>query len=78
MNVVVFPAKSVAMILICADEVSGEFTVRSNVPSLFVPVLMIVCTPQNALMEYSITSDVGPKFASVHKFHAIVLYADPL
>lgn len=75
-NVAVFPARSVAIILICADDVSTEFTVRLNDPSLFVPVDMILSTHQNALMEYSICNAVGPKFASVPTDRVIVLYAD--
>jgi hypothetical protein len=78
-NVALFPARSVAIILIWADDVSVEFTtVRLNEPSLFVPVVMMVSTHQNALIEYSITNDVDQKFISDHKLRVIVLYALPV
>ena len=72
-----FPARSVAIILICAEEVSSEFTVRWNTQLLLVHVVMIVCTHHHwkLLLEYSILNEVGQKFCSVHVFRLISLYA---
>ncbi|MEI7919686.1 MAG: hypothetical protein WCH65_05910 [bacterium] len=69
-----FPARSVAIILICADEVSMEFTVHDNDPLLFVPVVMIAVYDhhKNPLLENSILRGFCQKFISLPVLRVMV------
>ena len=73
-NIAVLPARSVAIILICADEVSMEFTVRDRLQLLFVPVVMmeVYDHPKNPLLENSILMGVSQKFISVPVFRVML------
>jgi hypothetical protein len=71
-NVVVFPARSVAIILMLANVLSTAGNIRLYNQSLSVPVLIIECNVDRPSLEYCRTSGVGQKFISVPVFHVIV------
>jgi hypothetical protein len=66
-----FPARSVAMILITALELSVG-NVRENDPSLSVPVVIVAYIELNPLFESSMTILFGDRFASVPVFRVMM------